>query len=102
MFNADVLSLVMPDSTPPTIQCPSDLTGKLYEDITYDIPMVADNSGYTCLLLLEGPPSGKAVLSEDTTVKYAVKDRKMNQTCEFHIKLEGRLKHFFIPDHSVS
>ncbi|KAK3784027.1 hypothetical protein RRG08_025221 [Elysia crispata] len=81
---------VCEDSTPPTIQCPSDLTGKLYEDITYDIPMVADNSGYTCLLLLEGPPSGKAVLSEDTTVKYAVKDRKMNQTCEFHIKLEDR------------
>ncbi|GFO02092.1 neurogenic locus notch homolog protein 1, partial [Plakobranchus ocellatus] len=86
----DNVAPVCNDTTAPIIECPANTALNLYDTIEYSPPTAYDNSGYSCLLLEEGPPSGSPVLSENTTVKYAARDRYLEQTCEFQITLKDR------------
>ncbi|XP_059167106.1 sushi, von Willebrand factor type A, EGF and pentraxin domain-containing protein 1-like [Physella acuta] len=80
------------DTQKPTITCPKDKSLSLYETITYDPPKVTDNSVHSCYMLKSGPPSGVAVISNDTTIKFQAYDpHNFSQSvdCEFTIYLKA-------------
>ncbi|MEE2770818.1 MAG: HYR domain-containing protein [Bacteroidota bacterium] len=87
------------DTEPPVITCPAiseqpNDAGKCAAVVTYDLPVVTDNSGETITPILEsGPASGSEFLVGTTTVTYSAEDSAGNRaTCSFDIVVNDEEK----------
>ncbi|KAH9498862.1 hypothetical protein Btru_004888, partial [Bulinus truncatus] len=65
----------------------------LYEPLIYELPKASDNSGYACIVLDSGPPSGVAVVSRNITLKFRAFDLANNSkliSCDVVLKDQTR------------
>ncbi|XP_055875332.1 uncharacterized protein LOC106069146 isoform X3 [Biomphalaria glabrata] len=81
------------DAEKPNITCPELPVFNLYDTLTYNLPNTSDNSGYACLVLESGPPSGVSVVSKNITLTlkaFDLANNIHNISCDVVLKDQTR------------
>uniref|UniRef100_A0A2C9LVK6 Sushi, von Willebrand factor type A, EGF and pentraxin domain-containing protein 1 n=1 Tax=Biomphalaria glabrata TaxID=6526 RepID=A0A2C9LVK6_BIOGL len=77
------------DAEQPNITCPKMPVFNLYDTLIYNLPNKSDNSGYACMTLESGPPSGVSVVTKNMTLIFRVFDFANNNktfSCDVILK----------------